>query len=122
MADVRGVFIALTWALGVIGVALSVATPQPARGEIAGRYVFEGDDGICLDYPQHDCACAHRILPFGTLIRIRRIGRTIVCRVVAAGSNMPGGLDFGLNASAARQLGLVDAPAHVRIERLGRLE
>lgn len=119
MLRIVGILVAVP--LIVIGLAVVMLSP-PARGEVAGRYTFQGDDSYCADYPNHACICAHHALPSGTLIRIRRIGRDVVCRVTGAGTDMASGVDFGLNASAARRLGLVDAPAHVRIERLGRLE
>jgi rare lipoprotein A len=113
---------ALILALGP-GVLFS---PAPSLAEIATWYGAENGsgtasgerfnpEGFCADYSQHSCTCAHRTYPFGTSLRVRWRGRSVVCRVTGA--------DIDLSKSGARVLGMIETGrAHVSIERMGRME
>jgi rare lipoprotein A len=130
---VRGVLIAVGWTLAVNTLAMIVG-PAPARGEIATWYGYENGprtssgerfdpEGACSDYPLHSCTCAHRSFAFGTQLRVRWRGKSVVCRVTDRGPNTATGADLDLSKSGARALGMVEAGrAHVSIERVGRME
>jgi rare lipoprotein A len=126
-----GPLIAVVWTCAVILLAIGI---QPARCEIAtwygaesGRQTSSGErfnpDGACSDYALYSCTCAHLRFPFGTQLRVRWRGRSVICRVNDRGPNASTGADIDLSRAGARRLGMiVTGRAHVSIERVGRME
>jgi rare lipoprotein A len=129
----RGIITAFLFAVTVIAIAMAIG-PAPARAEVAtwygrenGPHTSSGErfdpQGACADYPQVSCTCAHRTFPFGTHLKVRWHGRTVVCRVTDRGPNVKTGADLDLSESGARVLRMIDAGrVTVSIERMGRLE
>ena len=119
---------------GISAIAALLLLVAPARSEIATWYGYENGPqtssgerfdpaGFCADYPQHSCTCAHRDYAFGTYLKVRRLGRSVVCRVTDRGPNARTGADIDLSQSGARVLGITGiGRAHVSIIRVGPME
>lgn len=93
--------------------ALTVALLLPVPSE-AGRASWYGPGfhgrptASGERYDQHAATCAHRSLPFGTIVHIRNLdnGRSAVCRVTDRGPYIAGRI-IDVSRSVARQLGMI---------------
>lgn len=61
-------------------------------------------------YDQHAATCAHRTLPFGSIVRVRNLdnGRTAVCRVSDRGPYVAGRV-IDVSRAVARRLGMIES-------------
>jgi rare lipoprotein A len=80
--------------------ALSLVTSAKAESGLASYYGGRGSSG--------EMTCAHRTLPFGTMVTVSYLGRTIHCRVNDRGPFLKGRI-IDLSVSAARALGMIEA-------------
>lgn len=114
-------------ALFILATALllipAVADAQGANGKASyygngfhGRRTSSGER-----YHKDSLTCAHRTLPFGTLLRVtnKTNGREVVVRVTDRGPFGPGRI-IDLSMAAARELGMVRSGiAQVSVEQIG---
>lgn len=93
-------------------IGASTATAQTMRGKASyyagkfhGRRTSSGEI-----FHKDSMTCAHRTLPFGTMLRVRNVsnGREVVVRVTDRGPFAAGRI-VDLSLGAARQLGMVAA-------------
>lgn len=85
--------------------------------EFHGRLTASGER-----FNMHDFTCAHRELPFGTVLKVTNVSnnRSVICIVNDRGPFVPG-RDVDLSYAAAREIGLVGpGTGNVRIAYLGR--
>jgi len=100
-------------------------TGMPNMGEIqfgmASWYGEEFHGGITTsgeEYDMHKLTAAHRLLPFGTLVRVTNIknGRAVIVRVNDRGPWKPGRV-IDLSYAAAKKIGMIqDGVARVRVD------
>ena len=86
------------------------------HGSLQGRHTASG-----THYDGRAMTCAHRTLPFGTVLRVTEVesGRSVVVKVTDRGPFTKGRI-VDLSMAAARALGIVDRGlVRVRLEAVG---
>jgi len=91
----------------------------PPAVAVAGTTITRTDSGVASWFSAPDATCAHRTLPFGTMVKVTRLhnGASATCKVADRGPTLETGrlIDLSLEVFerlAAREAGLID----VRIE------
>lgn len=103
----------------ILSLLLSPAVAH--AGDIASFYGFESGTHTANGerFNPRAMTCAHRSLPFGTMLRVTYRGRSAVCRVNDRGPAKWTGRSIDLSLGMARAVGLVGAGVGpVSIERL----
>lgn len=100
--------------------ALSGAFAQDVEYGMASHYSddFDGRPTAFGDiYNKNEMTCAHKIHPYGTMLRVTRIdnGRSVTVKVIDKGPYITGRV-VDLSRRAAERLGIMDADADVKVE------
>ena len=93
----------------VAGIALlpSYSYAQSQKGRVS--YYSEGSHTSSGErFDKRALTCAHRTLPFGTIVRVGYRGRTVACRVNDRGPFKPGRI-LDVSLGSAQVLGMIHA-------------
>ena len=102
-------------------IPLSVSAQSKGKASYYGNSVHGRRTSDGSRYHKDSLTCAHRTLPFGTLLRVRNLqnGREVVVRVTDRGPFVKGRI-VDLSMAAAKQLGMVaQGVARVEVTRVG---
>lgn len=87
---------------------LGLALPAEAQSGLASWYAEGKQTANGERFNPDGLTCAHRSLPFGTLLRVSYNGRSAVCRVNDRGPFIRGRV-LDLSRGTARALGMIGA-------------
>ncbi len=107
--------------LSAIAFALVMSTPPIGAAErgVASSYPYSYQGRRTASgerFNPHAMTCAHKRHPFGSMLRVRRDERSIICRVTDRGPFVRGRI-IDLTPIGAKSLGFTGL-AHVTIERM----
>jgi rare lipoprotein A len=91
-----------------MAILLALALPASAQSGVASWYAEGKRTANGERFNPDGLTCAHRSLPFGTLLRVTYKGRSAVCRVNDRGPFVRGRV-LDLSRGTARAIGLLGA-------------